>query len=129
MFEIKMPVVGSKRRRVARGLLACVLAVIWLPVSADERVPSEAPISAVPSNPMKDAYFGEQHIHTAYSLDALIGGTRLTPFDAYRFSKGAEVDVNGAPATIQERAWSSPDLVHALMLGLVAEGIRFLRRS
>ncbi len=50
---------------------------------------------AIPTNPMKEAYFGEQHIHTAYSLDAFIGGTRLTPFDAYRFAQGDEVEVNG----------------------------------
>jgi hypothetical protein len=50
---------------------------------------------AVPRNPLKEAYFGEQHIHTAYSLDAYLGGTRLTPFDAYAFAQGAEVEVNG----------------------------------
>ncbi len=69
-----------------------------------ERNKTDAPASApsptaaraiVPSNPLKEAYFGEQHIHTAYSLDAFIGGTRLTPFDAYRFAQGAEVEVNG----------------------------------
>jgi hypothetical protein len=49
----------------------------------------------VPSNPMKDAYFGETHIHTSYSLDAYLGGTRLTPSDAYRFAKGEPVTVNG----------------------------------
>jgi len=36
---------------------------------------------------LKEAYFGEQHLHTAYSLDAYIGGARLTPSDAYRFAK------------------------------------------
>ena len=49
----------------------------------------------VPSNPLKEAYFGETHIHTAYSLDAFLGGTRLTPSDAYRFAKGEAVTVNG----------------------------------
>jgi Protein of unknown function (DUF3604) len=49
----------------------------------------------IPSNPLKDAYFGEQHLHTAYSLDAYIGGARLLPSDAYRFAKGEEVDVGG----------------------------------
>jgi hypothetical protein len=44
---------------------------------------------------LREAYFGEQHIHTAYSLDAYIGGTRLTPFEAYQFALGAEVEVNG----------------------------------
>jgi len=46
-------------------------------------------------NPLKDAYFGEQHLHTAYSLDAYIGGARLTPDSAYRFAKGEEVEVSG----------------------------------
>lgn len=59
------------------------------PMSLEERE------AAVPENPLKEAYFGEQHIHTAYSLDAYLGGTRLTPFDAYQFAKGVEVEVNG----------------------------------
>lgn len=50
---------------------------------------------SIANNPLKDAYFGEQHVHTAYSLDAFIGGTRLTPFEAYDFAQGAEVEVNG----------------------------------
>ena len=37
------------------------------------------PAPAIPTNPLKEAYFGEQHLHTAYSLDAYIGGARLTP--------------------------------------------------
>ncbi|MEJ2504432.1 MAG: DUF3604 domain-containing protein [Gemmatimonadota bacterium] len=50
--------------------------------------------AAVPSNPMKDAYFGELHIHTAYSLDAYIFGNTLNdPFVAYRFARGEEVDM------------------------------------
>jgi hypothetical protein len=49
----------------------------------------------IPANPLKDAYFGETHVHTSYSLDAYIGGTRLTPDDAYRFAKGEDVTVNG----------------------------------
>ena len=42
----------------------------------------------------KNAYFGELHLHTAYSLDAYIFGTTLNdPFSAYRFAKGAEIDM------------------------------------
>jgi hypothetical protein len=51
--------------------------------------------AAIPSNPLKEAYFGEQHLHTAYSLDAYIGGARLTPSDAYRFARGQQVEVGG----------------------------------
>ncbi|WP_193142750.1 MULTISPECIES: DUF3604 domain-containing protein [unclassified Meridianimarinicoccus] len=46
-------------------------------------------------NPARNAYFGETHMHTALSLDAYIGGTRLMPSDSYRFAKGAPVLVNG----------------------------------
>ncbi len=50
--------------------------------------------AAVPENPLKDAFFGETHVHTSFSLDAYIGGARLTPSDAYRFAKGETVSIN-----------------------------------
>ena len=56
--------------------------------------------AAVPENPLKQAYFGEQHVHTSYSLDAYIGGARLTPDDAYRFARGETMTVNGQPHSI-----------------------------
>lgn len=42
-------------------------------------------------NPLRNAYFGETHMHTALSLDAYIGGTRLMPADALSFAKGDPV--------------------------------------
>ena len=33
-------------------------------------------------------FFGELHIHTAFSFDAFIFNTRATPDDAYSFGKG-----------------------------------------
>jgi len=60
-------------------------------------VMAESVSSAGDVNPLRNAYFGETHIHTSYSLDAYLGGTRLTPSDAYRFAKGEEVEVNGGP--------------------------------
>ena len=35
--------------------------------------------------------FGDTHLHTAYSTDAGMAGTTLTPDDAYRFAKGETV--------------------------------------
>lgn len=58
--------------------------------------------NSVGENPLKEAYFGETHLHTAYSLDAYLGGTRLMPDDAYRFAKGEEVEVNGEKITISK---------------------------
>jgi hypothetical protein len=45
--------------------------------------------------PLKEAFFGETHVHTGVSMDAFIGGNRLTPDGAYRFAKGEEVMANG----------------------------------
>ena len=57
--------------------------------------------NAADANPEKNLYFGETHMHTAYSLDAFIGGTRQTPNDAYRAAKGETVVVNGKPHQIR----------------------------
>lgn len=48
------------------------------PAKAESLVQSEA---AVPANPLKEVCFGEQHVHTACSLDAYIGGSRLNLTD------------------------------------------------
>jgi hypothetical protein len=39
-------------------------------------------------NPLKNAYFGDLHVHTRYSFDAFIFQTRASPDDAYRYAKG-----------------------------------------
>lgn len=44
-------------------------------------------------NPLKNVYFGEQHLHTVSSPDAFAFGTRNTPDEAYRFCKGEEVEL------------------------------------
>jgi hypothetical protein len=76
--------------RSVHALLLLVILVTPVTVRADH-TELEA---ATRENPQKDAYFGETHVHTSFSLDAYIGGTRLTPFDAYRFAKGEDVSVN-----------------------------------
>ena len=63
---------------------------------------TQKPTATVAANPLKNAYFGEQHLHTAYSLDAYIGGARLTPSDAYRFAKGEEVEVGGVTVQLHK---------------------------
>jgi hypothetical protein len=39
-------------------------------------------------------YFGDTHLHTAYSADAGMVGANLGPEDAYRFARGEEVKSN-----------------------------------
>jgi hypothetical protein len=44
------------------------------------------------TNPVRDAYFGETHVHTSWSLDAWLIGNRLTePGDAYKYFKGETI--------------------------------------
>jgi hypothetical protein len=43
-------------------------------------------------NPLRDAYFGETHVHTSYSLDAWLFGNRMAgPGDAYKYFKGETI--------------------------------------
>jgi hypothetical protein len=48
--------------------------------------------SAAAPNPERDAYFGETHVHTSWSLDAFaIGNVHTTPGDAYKYFKGEPI--------------------------------------
>ncbi len=44
-------------------------------------------------NPLKNAYYGDLHVHTALSADAYPDGTRIFPKEAYAFAKGAPIDL------------------------------------
>jgi len=49
--------------------------------------------STIPRNALKEAYFGDLHVHTGMSLDAYIGGIRTTPDQAYEFAKGKTLTI------------------------------------
>lgn len=40
---------------------------------------------------LKQPFFGELHLHTSYSVDAINIDTRITPADAYRYAQGERV--------------------------------------
>src|SRR5262245_15725752 len=42
-------------------------------------------------DPLRNPYFGDLHIHTRFSADAYIFGTRVGPPDAYAFARGAAI--------------------------------------
>ena len=46
----------------------------------------------VEKNPDRNAYFGEEHIHTSWSLDAWVMGNRITgPDDALKYAQGQTI--------------------------------------
>lgn len=71
----------------------------------------------VPVNPLKEAYFGETHLHTSASMDAFIGGTRVSTEDAYRFARGEEMVINGSPLRLKRPLDFAAVTDHAEYLG------------
>lgn len=56
------------------------------PAGATADAPAEQP------NPLRNAYFGETHVHTSWSFDAFIfGNTKTGPADAYKYAKGETI--------------------------------------
>jgi len=66
---------------------------------ADAPSDAPAPVIVLPDereacgerNPLRNPYFGDLHVHTAFSFDAAAYDVRLRPADAYRFARGEEV--------------------------------------
>ncbi len=90
-------------------LAAALLAAPAAPAgSTPRRLPferTEAREDCADFDPLRNPYFGETHIHTRYSFDAFINGTRAEPRDAYRFAQGGEValppfDAQGRPTRV-----------------------------
>jgi hypothetical protein len=49
-------------------------------------------------DPRRQPFFGDLHVHTAYSMDVPELGVRNTPDDAYRFARGEAVTLPGTTA-------------------------------
>ena len=74
------------------------------------------------ANPLKNVYFGEQHLHTQDSPDAFAMGTRNSVDDAYNFCKGKPIKKStGGGYTVQKKTpydWCAVT-DHAFMMGLL----------
>ena len=109
---------GERRRaRASRGASYVVAMLVAAVVAADE--------PGATDTPQRSAFFGDLHIHTAYSYDAYrLNGDRNTPAEAYRFAKGEPINhPNGSAMQL-----SGPPLDflavtdHAEYLGVDAAG-------
>jgi len=75
-----------------------------------------------PPNPERNAYFGDLHVHTAYSFDAYVFGTVSTPADAYRYAKGQALHhPSGYEVQLQAPLDFYAVTDHAMLMGLVRE--------
>ena len=54
-------------------------------------------------NPLKNVYFGEEHMHTRNSFDAFTIGVNMTWDDAYRYAKGEEIKLSTTGERMQKR--------------------------
>jgi hypothetical protein len=59
--------------------------------------------SAGGKNPLKNVYFGEQHLHTRNSFDAFTAGVNATWDDAYNFAKGKEIKLSTTGEPMKRR--------------------------
>ncbi len=55
---------------------------------------TEERTSCTNANRLRNPYFGDLHVHTRFSADAYIFGTRGEPHDAYRFAQGESITVS-----------------------------------
>ena len=69
--------------------------------AADSR--GEPGRSSSKTNPLKNVYFGEQHLHTQDSPDAYSMGTRNTIEDAYNYAQGKAVKKNTSGEMVQKK--------------------------
>jgi len=67
-------------------------------------------------------YFGDQHLHTGWSVDAGMAGATLTPEDAVRFARGDEVtSTSGQPVKLGRPLDWVAVTDHSDGMGLIAE--------
>ncbi|HEY4646684.1 MAG TPA: DUF3604 domain-containing protein [Steroidobacteraceae bacterium] len=102
--------VSQLRDAMLSGLLAVGFSLPAIAQDAGELTKAKAE-SAHPPKPPYSPYagrnfptrpfFGDTHLHTAFSMDAGAAGARLNPRDAYRFARGEEVMAStGQPAKL-----------------------------
>ncbi|MFV0293316.1 MAG: DUF3604 domain-containing protein, partial [Paracoccus sp. (in: a-proteobacteria)] len=78
---------------------AMVLPVVTVPVFAQDRPYSPQVDKPHALRPL----WGEVHLHTDWSADAIANGTRIGPDDALRFAQGEEITSNtGLPVRLSE---------------------------
>jgi hypothetical protein len=100
-------------------LLLCLMLAV--PVAVAEDSAGEPGRDSDGPNPLKNVYFGEQHLHTQDSADAFAMGNRNTQDDAFNFCKGQPIKKSTTGEMIQKKTpydWCAVT-DHAYLMGLL----------
>jgi len=110
-------------KEIASCITAILVAMLIAPVgdALAQNSAGEPGRDGKKPNPLKNCYFGEQHLHTQDSPDAFAMGTRNTLDDAYNFAKGKAIRKSTTGEMVQKKTpydWCAVT-DHAFMMGLL----------
>jgi hypothetical protein len=90
--------------RTRSKLTIAILTSLFIsaPVLAADSIGEPGRSSGKP-NPLKNVYFGEQHLHTTNSPDAFVVGVRQSWDEAYQWAMGKEVTLGTSGEKIQKK--------------------------
>ena len=113
MFGTATSAAGQPAATFAPALIPVALIALLL-AAASQRV-------GAAQTPSREAFFGDLHVHTTYSMDAFRFGTRTTPDDAYAFARGEAIThPAGFPVQLDEPLDFYAVTDHAEYLGALA---------
>lgn len=87
------------------------------PVSDKATLSKEFDINSIETNPNKNLYFGDLHVHTSLSFDAIVAGTLTNCDEAYRYAKGNEIEIFGRKVKLRRPLDFCAITDHAELMG------------
>jgi hypothetical protein len=109
-------------------LVCCALVSPFSPGAAGSDTPpfsrTERREPCARFEPLRAPHFGDTHVHTAFSFDAMGQGTRNTPRDAYRFARGEPLGIQ--PYDASGRALQTVQLRRPLDFAIVTDHAELL---